>query len=247
MLRLRNALRAAWGLYCWLLFACLLSVAVLAAVLLPTTRLRRAAARRMARLFFALSGLSLSLAGEDRLPAGPCVVVANHASYLDGPLLYAALPPHFSFVIKKEMAGVPLGGWLLRRLGHQFVDRFNKAESAKDARRILKTAFSGNSVVFFPEGTFSTVPGLARFHSGAFVTASRAGLPIVPVVIQGARRVLPSNAALPRRAPLAVEILAPLAPPAPGTPDAVPGLRQAARQAILSRLDEPDLGDVNRG
>ena len=93
MLRLRNALRAAWGLYCWLLFACLLSVAVLAAVLLPTTRLRRAASRRMARLFFALSGLSLSLAGEDRLPAGACVVVANHASYLDGPLLYAALPP----------------------------------------------------------------------------------------------------------------------------------------------------------
>lgn len=236
---IRSALRLAWGAYCWLLFAALLTVAVLAAILLPTLRLRRDASRAMARSFFWLAGLGFRVDGLDRLPERPAVVVANHSSYIDGPLLYAALPPHFGFVIKKEVAKVPLAGWLLHRLGHEFVDRHNKSESAKDTRRILRAAFGGDSVAFFPEGTFTAIPGLARFHSGAFVTASKAGMPVVPVVIHGARRVLRSETWLPRQGPLRVEILEPLPPP-PG-PDAVAELREASRRAILGRLDEPDL------
>ena len=236
---IRYALRLAWGTYCWLAFGVLLTAAVLAAILLPSLRLRRDASRAMARSFFRLAGLGFRVVGLDRLPERSSVVVANHSSYIDGPLLYAALPPRFGFVIKKEMAKVPLARWLLHRLGHEFVDRHNKSESAKDTRRILKAAFGGGSVAFFPEGTFTAIPGLARFHSGAFVTASRAGMPVVPVVIHGARRVLPSETWMPRRGPLRVEILEPLPPPA--GPDAVVELREASRRAILERLDEPDL------
>ena len=236
---LRSALRLAWGIYCWLLFCALLASALLGAILLPTLRLRRDASRGLARGFFSLSGLGLRVEGLERLPDGPSVVVANHASYLDGPLLYAALPSQFGFVIKKEIVGVPLAGWMLRRLGHEFVDRHNKSESAKDARRILKAAVSGESVVFFPEGTFTATPGLARFHSGAFVTATRAGIPVVPVVIHGARQVLPAGTWLPRRGPLMVEVLDALSAP-PG-PDLVANLREASRRAILERLGEPDL------
>ena len=238
---LRAALRFAWGIYALTLFATHLSLAVLAAILLPTVRSRRDASRAIARLFFTLTGIGYEVRGLERLPDRPAVVVANHASYVDGPLLYAALPSRFGFVIKKEIIGVPLAGWLLRRLGHEFVDRHNRAESSKDARRILKTAASGNSVVFFPEGTFSAQAGLAHFHSGAFVTASRAGMPVVPVVIHGARNLLPSEEWLPRRGPLVVEILDPLPPPAPGEADAVARLRHDARRAILARLGEPDL------
>jgi 1-acyl-sn-glycerol-3-phosphate acyltransferase len=238
---LRRVLHITWGIYVGVLFAVLLALAVLCAILLPTVRLRRDGSRNLAKVFFALSGLPYSVHGAGQLPGTQSVVVANHSSYIDGPLLYAALPSDFSFVIKKEVAGIPLAGWLLARVGHQLVDRHNKAESSKDARRILKAAFRGGSVAFFPEGTFSAKPGLTRFHSGAFVTAAKAGLPIVPVVVRGARQVLPSGTWLPRRVPMTVEILEPVQPPGPGETDSAARLRDEARRRILEKLGEPDL------
>lgn len=233
-----------WGGYAIALFGLLLTLAVLAALLLPTLRWRREGSRWLARSFFRVAGLPLEVRGFGRLPDGPCVAVANHASYVDGPLLYAVLPSRFGFVIKKEIVSVPVAGLMLRRLGHEFVDRFNRGESARDARRILKAAVGGGSVAFFPEGTFAERPGLARFHSGAFLTAARAGLPVVPVVIRGARAVLPSGSWLPRRAPLEVEILEPVAPPRPDEADPMHRMKREARERILARLDEPDLADV---
>jgi 1-acyl-sn-glycerol-3-phosphate acyltransferase len=237
----RRALHITWGLYVGLLFAVVLTLAVLCAILLPTVRLRRDGSRSLAKVFFVLSGLPYTVRGAERLPKTQCVVVANHTSYIDGPLLYAALPSQFSFVIKKEIAGIPLAGWLLDRVGHELVERHNKAEGAKDARRILKAAFSGNSVAFFPEGTFSARPGLARFHSGAFVTAAKAGLPIVPVVVHGARQVLPAGVWLPQRVPMTIEILEPVEPPGPGETNGAARLRDEARRRMLERVGEPDL------
>ena len=104
-----------------------------------------------------------------------CVVVCNHASYLDGIVLTAALPARFGFVIKREMSAVPLAGAVLRRLGSEFVERFNRHRGASDARRVLRNAGQGHSLVFFPEGTFTVTPGLLKFHSGAFVSAAHAG------------------------------------------------------------------------
>ena len=74
----------------------------------------------------ALAGIPFAVEGLERLPQVPCVVVANHASYIDGIVAAAALPPDFAFVIKKEMVRVPLAGLLLRRLGSQFVERFDR-------------------------------------------------------------------------------------------------------------------------
>jgi len=238
---LRRILHVTWALYVCALFLVALTLAVLCAILLPTVKLRRDGSRSLAKLFFVLSGLPYTVRGADRLPQTQCVVVANHTSYIDGPLLYAALPSQFSFVIKKEVAGIPLARWLLDRVGHELVERHNKSEGAKDARRILKAAFSGNSVAFFPEGTFKAKPGLARFHSGAFVTAAKAGLPIVPVVVHGARQVLPAGARLPRRFPMTVEILEPVQPPGPGEINGATWLRDEARRRMLERVGEPDL------
>ena len=70
-------------------------------------------------------------------------MVSNHASYLDGVVFTAALPPRFGFVIKREMKPVPLAGLLLRRLGSEFVERFDRHQGAADARRVLRNATSG--------------------------------------------------------------------------------------------------------
>ncbi|MCS6948740.1 MAG: 1-acyl-sn-glycerol-3-phosphate acyltransferase, partial [Steroidobacteraceae bacterium] len=196
---------------------------------------------RIARLVLQLLGMPLRVRGLEQLPPGPCVVVANHASYLDGLVMKAALPARFSFVIKREMDRVPLAGLLLRRIGSEFVERFDRHKGASDARRLLRSAHGGESLVFFPEGTFSRRPGLLKFHTGAFAIAARAGTPVVPCVIRGTRHALPSNRLLPLWGPIEVELLAPLPSCGDHGTDAQ-GLRDRARAAILARLGEPDLG-----
>ena len=117
---------------------------------LPSLRRRRLVAGVFSRAFLRAAGIPFSVEGLHRLPQAPCVVVANHASYIDGLVAAAALPPDFAFVIKKEMVRVPLAGLLLRRLGSQFVERFNRHKGGVDARRVLKLAATGQSLVFFP-------------------------------------------------------------------------------------------------
>jgi 1-acyl-sn-glycerol-3-phosphate acyltransferase len=210
-------------------------------LLVPGTRRRRSVARAMSRTFFSLAGMPLTVKGVEQLPAGQCVVVSNHASYLDGVVFTAALPAQFAFVIKREMNGVPLAGLLLRRLGSHFVERFNRNRGAADARRVLRDAINGNSLAFFPEGTFTPTPGLLKFHTGAFTTAIRAGCPIVPATVRGTRLALPPTGGLPRPGPIEVRILPPITPEATKADNAAIELRDRARAAILSELGEPDL------
>ncbi len=169
-----------------------------------------------------------------------CIVVANHASYVDGVLLKGYLPARFSFVIKGEMRNIPLVHFLLRRSGAKFVERNVHAGSARDARQIVKAAQDGESLAFFPEGTFREEPGVGRFRPGAFVAAMRAALPVVPIAITGTRAMLPSGGIWPRPNRLRIDILPPIAP---GDADFQESraLAEAARQRILAVLDEPDL------
>ncbi len=117
---------------------------------LPSLRRRRLVAGTLARAFLRLTGIPFTVEGLERLPGTPCVVVANHASYIDAIAIVAALPPDFAFVIKQEMVRVPLAGLLLRRLGSQFVERFDRHKGATDARRVLKLAATGQSLDVLP-------------------------------------------------------------------------------------------------
>jgi len=233
-----NPFRLAWGLWAWLLLVPLLTVAAVPIVAMPTLAQRRTVARIVCRAYFMLCGLPVRTLGIQRLPAGACIIVANHASYVDGPLLFACLPPRFGFVIKKEASRIPLAGLLLRRLGHHFVERKNRHEGASDARRILRAVEQGQAVAFFPEGTFSAVTGVARFHSGAFAAAARAGVPIAPVAIRGTRRVLRGGTFVPRWGRIEVEALQPLAA-VTGAGDSAAHLREEARARIAESIGEP--------
>ena len=234
-------LRFLYGIYAIALFLALGLCTLLLVLVVPGMWRRRKIARGMSRAFFSLAGMPLTVKGAEQLPNGQCVVVSNHASYLDGVVFTAALPAHFSFVIKREMNGVPLAGLLLRRLGSHFVERFNRNRGAADARRVLRDAISGNSLAFFPEGTFTPRPGLLKFHTGAFTTAIRAGCPIVPATVRGTRVALSPTGGLPRPGRIEVRILPPIAPDAATVEDAAIELRDRARAAILRELGEPDL------
>ena len=222
--------RGLYSLYCAALFTALgLSVLVIN-LFVRGDRARRRVAGAYARAFLRSARIPLVVEGVERLPREPCVVVANHASYLDGIVAIAALPPEFAFVIKREMIRVPLAGLLLRRLGSEFVERFDRRRGANDARRVVKRAARGQSLVFFPEGTFSEAPRIGRFLRGAFATAARAGMPVVAVAIHGTRDVLPSGSALINRRPIKVEVLAVLRGE---------DTRERSRELIAGAVGEP--------
>ncbi len=230
-----------YGSYCWVLFVVLSLCAVVFTLPVPSLHGRRHITRAIARCFLALAGFRLKVNGLKDLPNEACVVVANHASYLDGLVFHALLPVRFAFIIKKEMVTVPLAGFLLRRLGSEFVDRFNRHRAASDVRRVLRRAASGEALVCFPEGTFSSTPGIHKFHAGAFVAAARAGLPIVPMTIRGTREILPDGRLLPWPGSIQVDLLCCLAAAEADDPQAPIRLRQQSKQLIMSSLGEPDL------
>jgi 1-acyl-sn-glycerol-3-phosphate acyltransferase len=236
---LSGALRTVYGACALVVFCLMFVLATILALVVPSLDWRRRITHRFAGLALPVLGLRGSVTGLDRLPADSCVVVANHASYLDGIIMKAILPPRFSFVIKREAASLPLAGLLLKRIGSEFIDRHNEGGRRRDALRVLRIAETGRALVFFPEGTFDEVPGLKRFHVGAFAAAVRGEMPVVPVVIHGARRALPSGALLVRPGPVAVEILDPIA--VPTSAHATDVLRNEARRRMAERIDEPDL------
>jgi 1-acyl-sn-glycerol-3-phosphate acyltransferase len=196
----------------------------------PSLRGRRRVAGVFSRIFLRAVGIPFAVEGMDRLPQVPCVVVANHASYIDGLVAAAALPPDFAFVIKKEMVRVPLASLLLRRLGSQFVERFDRHKGGVDTRRVLKLAATGQSLVFFPEGTFNEVRQVGRFLGGAFATAARSDMPVVAMAIHGTRAVLPPVGLAVYRLPIRVEILEVLS-----ASDA----KQRSRELIARAIGEP--------
>jgi 1-acyl-sn-glycerol-3-phosphate acyltransferase len=197
-----------YTMYCAITFLALGLTALLINSFLPDLRRRRRVAGAVARAFLRLAGIPFYIEGRAALPAEPCVVVANHASYIDGIVAIAALPPDFAFVIKKEMLTVPLAGLLLRRLGSEFVERFDRHKSATDARRVLRLAATGQSLVIFPEGTFGSAPEIGKFQGGAFTIAARSSMPVVAVAIHGTRKVLPPAGAFLFRHPIRFQILA---------------------------------------
>ena len=229
-----------YGIYAWAVFIVSVLLALFVTLIVPSLHRRRRWVTACARAPFPLAGIQVDIHGLARIPNDSCVVVANHASYIDGVLLQGYLPPRFSYVVKGEMRNAPLIGFLLRRIGSKFVERFDATGSARDARSLLKAAHYGESLAIFPEGTFIAEPGLGRFRRGAFSAAISAGLPLVPVVISGSRDILRSETMLPRHGHVRIDILDPIATDDPAF-SSQGALIETARQRMLTVLKEPDL------
>ncbi len=214
---------------------------VLAVALLPRRGWRFATARRGARALGRLTGTRLIVNGADHLAGSqPCVVVANHASYLDGFVLAAALPGSYTFVAGEVLAHQVFAGRLLRRIGAEFVDRAEPEQGVADTQRLIEAAQPTRRLVFFPEGGLSPIPGLRPFHLGAFVVAAVTGTPVVPVAIRGTRSMLRPGHRFMRRGVVHVVVGEPILP-AGSDWDAAVEAERAARDTILDHCGEPDL------
>ncbi len=243
---LRRRLRASAGLayagWTWLV-VCILGVPALAAALL---RPGHAAAwrfnRLLARTFLRVCRLPLLVHGIEHIPrTGPVVLAVNHASYLDGLALLAALPERgYSFVAKRELRDSLVPRLFLSSIGTDFVERADIRQGVEDTARFADAARVGRSPIFFVEGTFSRTPGLLPFRMGAFVVAAQTGAVLLPVALRGTRSVLRDGSWFARRGAIAVTIGAPIVAQGNDWKAAV-ALRDAARAEILRHCGEPDL------
>ncbi len=243
----RRSLRAVgdlfYALYVALIFAVLAPATWIACALVLRTGWCWSLSRRMARLFLGLARVRLTVRGLELLPAGrACVLAVNHASYLDGIIMVAALPEPMRFVAKRELLDNFVSRIYLNRIGTEFVERFDIQRGVEDTGRFVAMVGAGHPLIMFPEGTFRRMPGLLPFRMGAFVIAARSGMPVVPVTLRGTRSILREGQWLFRRGMISVTFSEPIEPA--GTDwDAAIVLRDRARVEMLRLCGEPDLGE----
>ena len=174
--------------------------------------------------------------------SAPHIIVANHCSYVDSVFIGAVLPEAHLFIAKTELQQVPLLATWLRRIGTVFIKRFEPTQSVAEVGRLEQELANGNSLVIFPEGTFTRETGLRPFHLGAFRVAAASGVAVVPLTLRGTRSVLRDGQWLLRRMPVSAVVGLPLAPsPADDSFAAAVRLRDVAREQIKARCGEPDL------
>jgi 1-acyl-sn-glycerol-3-phosphate acyltransferase len=239
---MRAALDKAYGAWALFLLGAMGAFTWIVCALLPRPDQAWRFAGRMARAFLRLAGLPLAVRGLENVSGErACVLAVNHASYLDGVVVVAALPDPKSFVAKRELLDHWVPRIFLKSIGAVFVDRLDAQRGVEDAGRFTDAARGGQSLIVFPEGTFLRMPGLLPFRMGAFVIAAQSGAPVVPVTLRGSRSALRDGQWLFRRASLSATLSAPIAPEGQDWNAAV-RLRDATRAEMLKLCGEPDLG-----
>ena len=251
----RRAARAAYAAHAGVVAAATFVLAWLGVVVMPgSKRARWRRGRVLARAAFRVLGIRIRASGLSNMKSGErYVLVANHASYLDGLLLFAAIPARVGYVVKGELAANPFIAPLLRALGAEFVNRLDHERSVADAASLAARLARGDALGFFPEGTLHRMPGLLPFRLGAFSAAVEGGARVVPVTITGTRSAMRDGQWIPRPGTVSVRIAPPIAPPPaapPVTPDrgsadepgdepATGSGREAGAEASHGPSDEP--------
>lgn len=232
---------AAYGLWCDAALVAVVAPTLGLLAVIPRLTWRQQLVRAAARTLMRLTGTPVRVLGGDHLDrAGPAVVVANHASWLDSLVLAAILPPGVAFVAGEVLERQAAAGFLLRRIGAVFVERSDTGHAVADAARLAALA-AREWLVVFPEGGLSRLPGLRQFHLGAFVAATESGRPVLPVAVRGTRSMLPAGRRFVRRGTVTVVIAEPVPPSGAGWAGAVQ-LAHDVRGVLLRHCGELDVG-----
>ncbi len=191
------------------LLACLIGYGP--ARLLGSPALLYGLARFGIRVALFLAGTRIVVEGRHLLgDARNTVIVANHVSHLDAPVLLQALGVDFRAVAKKEVFYVPVFSTVLRFAGFIEVDRADRAQATRAIARAVEALKRGSCFLIFPEGTRSRTGELGPFKKGGFVVAMDAGSRIVPVALQGTRELMPRGGFRIRPGTVRVRVLDPV-------------------------------------
>jgi 1-acyl-sn-glycerol-3-phosphate acyltransferase len=146
-------------------------------------------ARAWAWLILATTGVDVQIRGLERVPRNkPYLFISNHQSIYDIPVLFWYLPFQLRIIAKDSLGRFPVLGWHLARTGHVLVQRQNPGSTV--FKKVSALMRAGHSLIVFPEGTRSRDGVVGKFKGGIFLLAIEAGLPVVPVAIDGTRRVM---------------------------------------------------------
>ncbi|MGE5234906.1 MAG: lysophospholipid acyltransferase family protein [Acidobacteriota bacterium] len=190
----------------------------------------RKGARLWARVILWGALVRLTVEGRERVPTDrPVVFMSNHESWLDIPALLVAIPGQVRFLAKKSLFSVPFLGWAMRAMGFIPVDRENRRTAIRSFEEAAERIKRGRSVLVFPEETRTTDGSLLPFQRGGFLIALKAGLPIVPIGLDGARRLLPKHSYLLRPGRVTVRF---------GTPIPTSGLGVTAKGVLMEKVRE---------
>jgi 1-acyl-sn-glycerol-3-phosphate acyltransferase len=186
-------------------------------------------------------GIDVETPGRERLDRRmPCVFMSNHLSFLDGPLLLAVIDRPVRFIVKRFVFRIPVLGLGMRFAGYVPLDREGVGEGRK---RIARAADlireKGYSFLVFPEGTRSFDGSLQQLRRGGFFLALEAGMPIVPVSIQGTYELMPRTSRWIRRGRVRIAFHEPI-DVAGYSRETMPALIEQVRSAIASGLATPD-------
>jgi 1-acyl-sn-glycerol-3-phosphate acyltransferase len=178
-------------------------------------RMQCAVARVWARVLLSVSGVKVTVEGLEHIrPDASYVVIANHLSYMDTPVMLANIPVQFRFLAKRGLFQIPLLGTHLGRAGHIPVPREDPRAAVKTMQAAAEVIQKkGISLLIFPEGGRSRDGELRPFKEGGTYIAIRAGVPLLPAVLLGTREVLPYGAAAVRPGSVILRILKPIETP----------------------------------
>jgi len=167
------------------------TISLLASLIDSQGRWQHACARTWSWLILKTSGIRVRVEGLEHVdPRETAIYCVNHQSAMDIPVLFVNLPVQFRFVAKRSLFRLPFMGSHLRRCGHIPVDRDRPHEAMRSMRKVAQEIREGKSVLLFPEGHRSRNGQLLPFKAGSFYIAILAGVPIVPITINGTPYVL---------------------------------------------------------
>ena len=200
-------------------------------VFLPSLRARRRAAGAFSRGFFRAAGIPLQRPGDraaaDVRPASSSPITPATST---GSWRWRRCRPNLPSSSRKRWCGYRSRACCCGVSARHSSTAFDRHKGGSDARRVWKLAAAGQSLVFFPEGTFDSTPRIGKFLGGAFATAERSKMPVVAVAIHGTRDVLPTGTLRMRRKLIRFEVLGVLDPH---------GARHRSRELIAQAVGEP--------
>lgn len=180
---------------------------VVAASLSSTGNLAFTISRGWAWVMLKVTGVRTEVRGREKIrPGQSYVIISNHQSHFDILALVIRLGVQFRWIIKKELRAIPLFGLALYKSKNIFIDRTDRDKAVQSIRDGIRRLPPGVSVLFFAEGTRSPDGKIHPFKKGGFTTAVESGLPILPVTVNGSRKVLPKGALAFRRGPIEVVV-----------------------------------------
>ena len=155
----------------------------------------------------AILGIKVVIRGLEHIAPGTSYIfMANHGSFLDGPLMATVIPGKVRVILKKSIFDIPVLGWAMLHVGFVPVDRKAAGGGKKSIDRAVSLiGEKGYSFLIFPEGTRTLDGSLGRFRRGGFFLAVAAGVPILPATIRGSYELMPKGRFGSRRGTIEVE------------------------------------------